>query len=339
MRHQPTPGPRPVRIPADVDREDRILLGLSAHQLALLAAVAGVGYLGWVGLRAWVPPLAYVGAVGPFAVLALVVVVGRRDGIALDRWLAAGVRHRLSLRRRVDAPEDIAPVPAWIGDHTDSAAPGRRLGPAAEAVPAQGVVDDAGEAGVVDLGVDGCAVVAAVSTVNLAMRTPAEQDALVGTFGHYLHSLTGPVQFLIRTQPVDLSEQITRLRESAPSLPHQSLEDAAYEHADYLAELARTDDLLCRQVLLVLRELGGVTRRSVMGRLARRLDEAATLLAPAGITVHPLDPASAAAVLRAAFNPGASVDPVDDLAQPGATITGSTAAVTAVDTDGQGWNV
>ena len=113
--------------------------------------------------------------------------------------------------------------------------------------------------GVVDLGDDGLAVVAVASTVNFALRTPNEQEALVASFGRYLHSLTAPVQVLVRTERLDLSTQIAELLEHAGGLPHQALEAAAVEHADYLVQLGQQADLLRRQVLLVLREPLGVT--------------------------------------------------------------------------------
>jgi hypothetical protein len=195
-------------------------------------------------------------------------------------------------------------------------------------LPAQSVTDT----GVVDLGADGMAVVAVASTVNFALRTPAEQQAVVACLARYLHSLTAPVQILIRAERLGMSEQITALREHAASLPHPALEAAAREHADYLAHLAEGYDLLRRQVLLVLREpahpggptdpvaagrsgrsrwtrrtsraqAGQVSRRVAEVRLARRLTEASDLLAPAGVRVKALDAGQATAVLAAACNP------------------------------------
>jgi hypothetical protein len=49
----------------------------------------------------------------------------------------------------------------------------------------------------IQVGKDGVAVVAVCSTINFGLRTPAEQESLVASFGRYLHSLTAPVQVLI----------------------------------------------------------------------------------------------------------------------------------------------
>jgi hypothetical protein len=197
--------------------------------------------------------------------------------------------------------------------------------------------------GVIDLGSDGLAVCAvAAPTGSFALRTPTEQETLVATFAAWLNSLSAPVQILVRAVPLDLSEAIEHLHDAAPHLDHPALSAAAVDHADYLTTLAAQHDLLRRQVIIVLREPAGrpepsndgrgarrgwarrrtapdsdeaaVVRERVSGselRLGRRLAEAVDLLAPAGITVTPLDPARAAAVLAAACHPGRLIPATD----------------------------
>lgn len=220
----------------------------------------------------------------------------------------------------------------------------------------------------VDLGREGLAVVAVCSTVNFALRTPGEQEALVAGFGRYLHSLNAPVQVLVRTERLDLSGQITDLRSRAGGLPHPALEHAALEHADYLAQLGEQTELLRRQVLLVVREpisgaasadglsgpgplatmaslLRGEThqrreisagaRRVGESRLVRRLGEAVELLGPAGIVVTPLDAGQATAVLASACNPETLLSPSADLASADEVITSP--ATSQPDFDADDW--
>jgi hypothetical protein len=270
----------------------------------------------------------------------------------------------------------VRPAPAWLTPDTDRTAcqtAGRRksgkskagqpeqVSPSALRLPAEAVTDT----GVVDLDADGLAVVAVASTVNFALRTPNEQEALVASFGRYLHSLTAPVQVLVRTERLDLSTQIAELRDHAGGLPHPALEAAAVEHADYLIQLEHQTELLRRQVLLVLREPLGVAaptdglggpgplavlstllgsmagkrrrqaggqvdagaRRAAESRLVRRLGEAIELLSPAGIVVTPLDAGQATAVLASACNP-------DSLLPPSAGLAGADEVITTTsDTD------
>lgn len=329
-----TPPQLAVRIPADVEREDRLLAGLTARQLLILTVVAGCLYGVWLAARDRVPVEVFGAAAAPVAVAAVVVALGRRDGIGLDRWLAAAIAQRVTPRRRLDAPEGTAPLPAWIADGL-SAATGTSasslVGPRAtaggSALPATGV----GEAGVVELDGDGIALLGAVSPVDFALRSVGEQEVLVGTFGRYLHAVGGPVQILIRTSRVDLSGRIADLRDQAERLP-AALVDAADEHADFLTDLSSRPDLWTRQILLVLREpsaSNGPDRQAAEARLIRRLDEATALLAPAGITIRALNTEQAGAVVASATSPASLLPTGASLAPPDAVVA-ATPALDAV---------
>ncbi|WP_027946995.1 PrgI family protein [Amycolatopsis taiwanensis] len=366
----------PVRIPADVDMHDRVLGPLTSRQLAILAVTGLVLYAVWTVTRAFVPMPVFFALAIPIGVAAAILALGQRDGVSLDRLMVAAIRQRMGPRHRVAAPEGVRPAPQWLttaattatgtaraGSTSAKRARGRTgsvagregISPSALRLPAEAVTDT----GVVDLGADGLAVVAVASTVNFALRTPAEQEALVASFGRYLHSLTAGVQVLVRAERLDLSGQIAELRARAGGLPHPALEAAAVEHADYLAQLGQQADLLRRQVLLVLREpIGGATaaptdglggpgplsvlsslahrrhradaaasgvsageRRAAESRLVRRLGEAIELLAPAGIVITPLDAGQATAVLASACNP-------DTLLPPSAGLAGADEVIT-----------
>lgn len=203
-------------------------------------------------------------------------------------------------------------APAWAG-HDRSPAP------AALTLPAQKLSEDA----VLDLGPDGTALLCRVAPLNLTLRTPAEQQAVIGGFARYLNSLTTPVQILVRSTPVDLTAAVAAVRESAGGLPHPALEAAARDHADYLAGLAGSRDLLARDVLLVVRSPaappGGVST-DVVRRMAT---DAIAALAGCGLTVVALEAGQAAAVLAAAADPWAPPFPAGRAA-PDATITETT---------------
>jgi hypothetical protein len=364
-RESRTAGSYAVRIPADVDMRDRVLGPLTARQLAILGVTGLVLYAVWTATRAFLPIPVFFALAIPVGTAAAILALGQRDGISMDRMLVAAIRQRVAPRHRVSAPEGVRPAPAWLTNQTTATSTGRggrngkgtapvreEISPSALRLPAEAITDT----GVVDLGTDGLAVVAVASTVNFALRTPAEQEALVASFGRYLHSLTAPVQVLVRTERLDLTGQINELLARAGGLPHPALEAAAVEHAAYLAQLGEQTDLLRRQVLLVLREpmgaaptdglggpgplavltalargkrrtntgTGGVSagvRRAGESRLVRRLGEAVELLAPAGIVVTPLDAGQATSVLASACNPDTFLPPSAGLAGADEVIT------------------
>ena len=331
----------PTTIPSDVDRKDRIVGPLTARQVAILTVAGLLLYAGWWATRAVLPLGVYLVVAVPFGAVVFVAVTVQRDGMSLDRLAVAGLRHAMRPSRQVPSREAPAPAPAWVAQvaRHDQQPPTATLD-----MPATGV----DEAGVLDLGTDGLALIAACSTVPFTLRTPTEQQTLLATFSRYLHSLTAPIQILIRALPLDLSGQIQQLHEQADTLPHPALREAALDHAEHVAALGQHAQLLRRQVLLIAREphpdtpaekptlglrrllgrsqtppreVSDGTRRAAAARLARRLGEASDLLAPAGITVTPLQPRQARAVLAAATHPGSPVPPCPDLAGPDEVIT------------------
>lgn len=259
-----------------------------------------------------VPLVACAAVALPVAIAAILLAVGRHDGISLDRYVLAAIRHHRAPKHLVSSPEDIPMPPTWI------AASSQRP-PAPLKLPARGVAGD----GLIDLGPDGIAAVAEVSTVSFALRTPDEQDALAAVFGRWLNSLSGPAQILVRAERVDLSETIASLQDNARQLPHPALASAALEHAAFLGELSTQHDLLRRQVLLIIREpaVEATTRDAAAARALRRLDEASRVLGSCGLTARLLDARAVAALLASCFDPSAPPLPDEDIALPGEVVT------------------
>jgi hypothetical protein len=304
--------PTSTPIPADIERPDKILAGLTARQVAILATTAVIIWAAFEATRRLVAPPVFAVLAAPVAVAAAALVTGQRDGLTLDRLLIAAWRHARSPRRLVTAPGGIPAPPAWASPQLAR----RQGGPPAPLEPLYRAV--AGD-GVIGLGDGGAA------TVNLALRTPAEQDALTAAFGRWLNSLTGPVQILIRAGHADLTGAVADLEDTAPALPDPALEAAALDHAAFLAELAASRDLLTRQVLLITREPrrpGPGTARGAGGglRAAQRTVEAGRLLSAADLTVSALDGGQVTALLTAAADPGADIHAAR-LAVPGEPVT------------------
>lgn len=320
--------PRRGRIPADVDRPDKLLAGLTARQLTLLAVPAVGLWAAYAVTRHHLPLPVFAALAAPIVVATLTLALARRDGQGIDRLLAAALRQARGPRRLVPAPDGVRTAPTWVGH--DPSPP-----PAPLHLPARGVGDD----GTVDLGESGAALICQASAISFGLRTPAEQHALVRAFGRYLNSLAAPIQVLVRSRPVDLTERIGELRRAAGGLPHPALETAAVAHAEFLDELAATRDLLARQVLLVLRDPAGGPDTS--GRLRRRAEDAVGALGAAGIVLRVLDTTAATACIQAAVDPWSPARPAGlapfDTVTTGTVTTGAGPTPTpTTDPDGIG---
>jgi hypothetical protein len=295
-----------VRIPADLDRDDRILLGLSARQLATLtvAGVAAWTLAGWLDQLLGLPVAAALAA--PVALAGVALALGWRDGLPLDRLAIAAVGWGRRPKRLVVAPDGIPAPPAWAGPPSPRVAP---LGGPVHGLAASGVVDLAGE---------GWALVCQATPVNLGLRTPAEQQQLLAGFARTLHALAGPLQVSVHTQRADLAPLATRLRRQATGLAHPALEQAALAYAGWLEELAADHQVRRRQLLVSFHQPPGTPEPAAA--FARQAEQATGQLAAAGVTLTVLDAAAAARVLAVAATPDGPPRPAA-LAPPEAVIT------------------
>ncbi|NED50992.1 PrgI family protein [Micromonospora aurantiaca] len=296
-----------ARMPADVDAPDKVLYGLTFRQLAIVAVAAVVFYCGGKALHTVVPAPVLLGAGVVLGGLVFGLAVGRRDGLPMDVWLAAAVRHSRA-PRALSTTDTTAKTPDWV-----QAPESKVMLPAPLKLPAD-AIDDHGE---ISLGAVKAAMVAATS-VNLALRTADEQAALVDTFGRWLNSLSAPTQIVVSAQPVDLHSAAQTVARAADVMPHPALADAAADHARFLDDLAQRRDPLRRQVLIVTRTTSG-ERGEYAAR--RRADQTVRALSGLGVTTRALDGRAATAALAAAADPYRPPRP-RGLAAPHTTITG-----------------
>ena len=102
-----------AQVPADVGAPDRVLYGLTARQVAILAAT---GALLWVAYRTLTPlvsPVVVGIAAVPVVAVAAGLALGRRDGISMDRWVAAALAATRAPRLLVAATGTPPTAPHW----------------------------------------------------------------------------------------------------------------------------------------------------------------------------------------------------------------------------------
>jgi hypothetical protein len=285
--------PLRARVPADVERPDKLAFNLTGRQLVILAVTGLLLYSAWTAVATRVHPLVFLAFAVPVAAVAFLLAVGRRDGISLDAWVWAALRHRRSPHRLVPADGPVVAAPAWVAT---AAGPGDWLPlPAPLRLPAKGITGE----GLVDLGPDGTTGLVAAATVAFGLRTPAEQNGLVAGFARWLHSLDGPAQIVVRAQRVDLTYLADRFLAAAPALPHPALEEAARVHAEFLEDLAGRRELLHRQVTVAVRSRRGPHHT------AHAAAEAVRALSGCEVPARVLDGPDAVTRLAASLDPGA----------------------------------
>jgi hypothetical protein len=344
-----------AKIPADIDAPDRVAFDLTFRQLTVLTTAGLIALAIWAVLTQTAPmvpgPVRTVPLI-PLAGAALALAVGRRDGLPLDVWLVTAAVFRHRPRRLVPVPVVQPPpwapmaVPPPTGPADRHAGPRRDAGEdrlpgllrlPADAVAADGTIHHRGRPPT-----PGAAtVLVAATTVNVTLRTPAEQAGLVAGLGRWLNGLTTSVQIVVSTRRVDLPAHAVRLADHAhdhdcafdrvddtgttgntgatgPPTPG-GLAAAALDHAEFLLDLAEQLDPLARTVTIAATASGGPSPATIARRTAEHTVAALTAL---GAEAAVLDGPAATAVLTAATDPYQAGDAGWARTPPGAVVTG-----------------
>jgi hypothetical protein len=314
--------PVEAKVPADFDAPDRVLYGLTARQVAILAAAGALLWLAYQAATPTVPAVVVAIAALPVGGLAVALALGRRDGISMDRWIAAALAAARAPRRLVAAAGGVPTAPTWAPEPRTAAADAttvrRALGTGKAAVapvaPLRLPAHRIHASGTVD--VDGGRIaVTAATTVNFDLRSAGEQHALVDGMGRWLNSLSQPVQIVVSTRRVDMSTLAQQVEQRLDSLPHPALADAAAGYAQFLRDLAADRDPLDRQVLIA-HQVGPHSDASVARRAAEQTARALTGL---GATTRVLSGGQVTDALVAACDPWRNVG--TGRATPDAVIT------------------
>jgi hypothetical protein len=278
-----------VRLPADIEMEDRLAFGLTARQLVILGLAALVSYGVYAAAGSVLPLPVAVALAAPTALAGVGLALGRLAGLSGDRIALAAARHLAQSRRRV-AGEKVAGRLAEAPEQ-----PGVSL----LRVPVRTVL----ASGVVEL-VDGTsAMLLAAAGTNWALRSEEEQEALADAYAKWLNSLIEPTTITVRSEPVDLNAHASKVEDASRTLPHPALRRCAHTYAQFLAELASEGDgLRRRQIVVVLTARKG-KRETTARELERRAGETTGLLAAAGVELEALDGQRAARLLLGALEP------------------------------------
>jgi hypothetical protein len=277
-----------IRLPADVEMEDRLAFGLTARQLVILAVTALVCYAIFAAAGSALPMPVAAALAAPVGLVGVALALGHRDGLTGDRLALAAARYVTHSPRRVVAPDGLPPaLPSSP----------RQPGVSLLGVPVKVIL----RSGLVELTDGASAVLLAASGTSWELRSEEEQAALAEAYGRFLNSLVEDASIVVRSEPVDLSERASAIEQAADGLPHPALAHCAHTYAEFLAELG-SGGLRRRQILLVL-STRARERDAAQATLGRRANEAKGMLRSAGVELHALDGEQTATLLLGALEP------------------------------------
>ena len=89
-------------------------------------------------------------------------------------------------------------------------------------------------------------------SVNFALKSEAEQEAIIAGYRAFLNSLSYPIQVVVRVLPTDVEAYLAGLRERLGGRSDEALRRLALDHEAFVRRLGRERTLLERRFYVVL---------------------------------------------------------------------------------------
>ena len=134
-------------------------------------------------------------------------------------------------------------------------------------------------------------VVLMTSSVNFALKSEEEQDALIFKYQQFLNSLDFPVQILTISRKLDISGYLTMLEQKKKEQPNELLRVQISEYIDFVRNLVEVSNIMSQSFLVVvplaplekketglLKKLGLSFKKEVAGQQTKTLEELKTQL-------------------------------------------------------------
>lgn len=100
-------------------------------------------------------------------------------------------------------------------------------------------------------GGNACSIIE-VSATNFTLQSADEQWAKISSYASLLNSLSFPIQILIRSKRVDISNYLKSLDYQASSNPNKVLSDHITKYRNFISELIKQNTVLDKKFYIVL---------------------------------------------------------------------------------------
>jgi hypothetical protein len=90
------------------------------------------------------------------------------------------------------------------------------------------------------------------SSVNFALKSEDEQNALIGSYMEFLNALDNPIQIIIQSRALDIDNYLRRLRESEKKQTNELLKDQISGYIEYIQELVKIGEIMTKKFFIVV---------------------------------------------------------------------------------------
>jgi len=91
-----------------------------------------------------------------------------------------------------------------------------------------------------------------VSSVNFALKSEEEQNALVGAYVNFLNSMSFPIQIVIQSRKLDIDGYMRRLQEAKKGLTNELLRQQIISYENFVQELVEMRNIMSKKFFVIV---------------------------------------------------------------------------------------
>ncbi|MFA6526159.1 MAG: TraC family protein [Candidatus Buchananbacteria bacterium] len=91
-----------------------------------------------------------------------------------------------------------------------------------------------------------------VSSINFALKSEDEQNAIVSAYVNFLNSMDSPMQILIQSRKLDLEQYLNYLKDAAAKQTNDLLKMQMAEYQQYITELVSLGNIMTKRFYVIV---------------------------------------------------------------------------------------
>ena len=90
------------------------------------------------------------------------------------------------------------------------------------------------------------------SSMNLNLKSEAEQNAVIYSYQNFLNTLEFPIQILIRSKKLDIDDYIEKLKKLAVKQTNPLMQKQTFEYIEYISRLVEYADIMEKEFYVII---------------------------------------------------------------------------------------
>ncbi|MFA5029170.1 MAG: hypothetical protein WC518_00255 [Patescibacteria group bacterium] len=91
-----------------------------------------------------------------------------------------------------------------------------------------------------------------VSSINFALKSEDEQNAIVAGYMSFLNSLDFPIQMVVQSRQLDLDEYLAEIKNAEDNQTNELLKLQTAEYRQYITELVSLGDIMTKRFFVII---------------------------------------------------------------------------------------